>query len=411
MLDEIRIRNYRSLKDTAVPLRAFNVFIGPNNSGKSNIFDCLRFLSGLVRQRQGEPVHERGGYSSIVWNGDLSRSIGIEISGHEPSRPLESMYGLEPPQNRYRFQYVLQLAGGPAHFQIVRERFVVWAALPEAGSANSVEMQLLDAGPKGRVLFEFPSTGQPSMATSYDLSGKPTASWGGGGLQSYMWAARDSSRNPVLGDFAQSLEGWGFYNPVPSMMRGPVPARRELKLQERAENLSSVLHSFHSEFPKNFREIEDWLHEAVPEISTLLTGLTEASQTYVFIEEQGLGARIPSWAMSEGTLRLLAHLAVVCSPSPPALVCFEEPENYLHPRALELLANALKKASDRTQVLLSTHSPYLLNFLEPDDLQIVEKKDGGTVVSRVQDPEGVKEALKTLGLGEMWYAGHLGGTN
>ncbi len=192
-------------------------------------------------------------------------------------------------------------------------------------------------------------------------------------------------------------------------MRSPLPARKELRLQERGENLGPVLHSCHAEFPVSFREIEELLRQAVPEATALLTGLTEAGQTYVFIEEQGLKTRIPSWAMSDGTLRFLSHLAVLYSPSPPALACFEEPENYVHPYLLELLANVLKKASGRTQILLTTHSPYLLNYVEPEDVLVVQKRHGETSVSRVEGDKGVKEALKTLGLGEMWYAGSLGG--
>jgi predicted ATPase len=96
--------------------------------------------------------------------------------------------------------------------------------------------------------------------------------------------------------------------------------------------------------------------------------------------------------------------------SPPPLACFEEPENYIHPHLLELLAHVLKKASTRNQVLLSTHSPYLLNFLEPEDVIIVEKHDGATEASRPKHSGAIKEALRTLGLGEMWYAGSVGGT-
>jgi predicted ATPase len=96
--------------------------------------------------------------------------------------------------------------------------------------------------------------------------------------------------------------------------------------------------------------------------------------------------------------------------SPPPLGCFEEPENYIHPHSLKLLAHVLKKASRRSQILLSTHSPYLLNFLEPEDIIVVEKHEGATEVTRTADQGAIKEALQTLGLGEIWYAGSLGGT-
>lgn len=98
------------------------------------------------------------------------------------------------------------------------------------------------------------------------------------------------------------------------------------------------------------------------------------------------------------------------SNDPPALACFEEPENCIHPGLLELVVDALKSASRRSQILVTTHSPDFLNFLkDPEGLMIVEKVDGKTQCREAKDTAGVKEALKTLGLGELWYSGHLGG--
>jgi len=206
------------------------------------------------------------------------------------------------------------------------------------------------------------------------------------------------------------VKDWAFYNFVPSLMEGPLQVRKDLRLQEYGENFGAVLHSHHAEFGSNFREMEEWLQRAMPEITELLSGLTEQGQTYAQIKEKGLKVRIPSWAMSDGTVRFLAHLLVVLGASPPPLICFEEPENFIHPHSLELLAHVLKKASTRSQILLTTHSPYLLNFLEAEDIIIVEKHEGATEASRPKEAGAIKEALKTLGLGEMWYAGTLGGT-
>jgi predicted ATPase len=401
MLDQIHIRNYKSLRDVALDLRAFNVLIGPNNAGKSNVFDCLRLLSELTRYQQGEPVHSRGGFSSIVWNGEIKNSIGIEISGHEPS--FADQQG-----DRYRFKYEIHLAGGPTHFQTASERF--WACDASGGGAlGPVEAGLLERGLSGRVLLEYPV--EQNMARATDPGGKVlwTGSYGLG-LSSYLLPFADPTRFPLVGDFALQVRNWAFYNFVPSLMEAPLAVRKDVRLQEHGENFGVVLHSHHAEFGSHFREIEEWLRRAMPEISSLLTGLTEGGQTFAQIEESGLKVRIPSWSMSDGTIRFLAHLLVVFGASPPPLVCFEEPENYIHPHSLELLAHVLKKASTRSQILLSTHSPYLLNFLEPDDIIVVEKHEGATEASRPTHPGAIKEALKTLGLGEMWYAGSLGGT-
>jgi predicted ATPase len=401
MLDHIHIRNHKSLKDVALDLRPFNVLIGPNNAGKSNLFDCLRLLSELMRFQQGEPVHSRGGFSAIIWNGEIKSSIGIEISGHEPSFP-------DKDGERYRFKYEMHLAGGPTHYQVTSERFSV-NPLDYRGAISPIEKNLSEARPQGRVLLEFPVE-QYNVRVS-DPSGKkiwenrPASS-----LSLCLASFNDPTHFPLLGDFALQVGNWAVYNFVPSLMEGPLPVRKDLRLQERGENFGAVLHSHHAEFGSNFREIEEWLQRAVPEVSELLSGLTEQGQTYAQIKEKGLRVRIPSWAMSDGTVRFLAHLLVVFGASPPPLVCFEEPENFIHPHSLELLAHVLKKASARSQILLTTHSPYLLNFLEPEHIVIVEKHEGATEASRPKDPGAIKEALKTLGLGEMWYAGSLGGT-
>jgi len=402
MLDQIHLLNYKSLKDVRLDLRAFNVLIGPNNAGKSNVFDCLHLLSELTRYQQGEPVQSRGGFSSIVWNGEIKNSISIELSGHEPSFPDQD-------RDRYRFKYETHLAGGPIHFQIASERFWAQDASPSGVVLTASEEGLALAGSGGRVLLEFPVE-QHNVRVN-DPSGKKT--WENRPplpLQLCLASFIDPTLFPLVSDFAMQVREWSFYNFVPSLMEKALQVRKDLKLLEQGENFGAVLHSHHAEFGSNFREIEEWLHRAMPEISELLSGLTEQGQTYAQIKEKGLKVRIPSWAMSDGTVRFLAHLLVALGASPPPLVCFEEPENYIHPHLLELLAHVLKKASARSQVLLTTHSPHLLNFLEPEDLIIVEKHAGATQVSRPKHAGTIKEALKILGLGEMWYAGSLGGT-
>jgi predicted ATPase len=141
----------------------------------------------------------------------------------------------------------------------------------------------------------------------------------------------------------------------------------------------------------------------------LFTALTKEGQTYVSMEEETMTMRIPAWAMSNGVLRLLGQLAALFSPKPPALACYEEPENYVHPALLSLLADVLKNASTRSQLLVGTHSPYLLNFFSPEHLIIVEKKNGCSQFKSAAKKKGLKEALRVLGLGEIWYSGELGG--
>jgi len=379
MIGRLTVKNYKSLEDVTLELRPLNVFVGPNNAGKSNILDCLEFLYDFVIHGAGA-VEGRGGFPLLVWGGDLKRPISIELEGQ-----ISTDSG---PKN---YNYFVELAGGPTHFTLAKEIFAIKTDREE------------------RKLLEFPSV--HSEARIWGDDGTHIGSAGRGELKgSFLRSWPDLSRIPTLNSFFTEISHWAFYNLVPSRMRMPLQVRKDLRLQSEGENLASVLNSLQVEHTSNFRRIEEMLRAAVPELKELLTALTEQGQTYVKVRESGLSLQIPAWAMSDGTLRLLAYLAVIYSPSPPPLACFEEPENYIHPHLLKLIAELLEAASNRTQILVTTHSPYLLDFFEAEDLVIVEKKEGKTQTKRVADQAGVKEALKTLGLGELWYSGSLGGT-
>ena len=376
MLTRLRVKNYKSLEDVTIPLKPLMVFVGPNNAGKSNILDCLLFLRELLEL--GAPsVHSRGGFQHLVWGGDLKRQIEIELDAH-----ILDVSGVEHP-----IIYQVEIAGGPRHYAISRE------------------ICSLHLGK----LLEFPiEQGQVGV---WDQTRRQMASWSSSktGIQLHLSDCEDPVRYPILSALVQAIHNWVFYNFVPSRMAQPGPAKKDPRLQGDGANISSVLHTFQSEWGNNFAEVEELLKVAVPEVERLLTPLTEEGQTYLAIEEQGFPLRIPSWAMSDGTRRFLGQLAALLSPDPPSLACFEEPENCIHPGLLELVVDVFKSASRKIQVLVTTHSPELLNFLAPENLIIVEKEGGKTQCREAKDIAGVKEALKTLGLGELWYSGHLGG--
>jgi len=154
-------------------------------------------------------------------------------------------------------------------------------------------------------------------------------------------------------------------------MRKTYSAKKKLILEKNGGNLAQVLLSLHNERPKMFDKIENMLKQAIPQVDELLTPLTEEGDTYVAIREKGFDSPFDYFQVSDGTLRLLAYITAIASIE-PKLICFEEPENFIHPRLLELLVEILKK-SDK-QIILSTHSPCLVDWVEPEDVIIVEKK-------------------------------------
>lgn len=382
MLQRLKVQNYKSLESVDIKLRPLSVFVGPNNAGKSNIFDCLQFIADLVTQGAGA-VHGRGGFGTLVWGGDLKRTISIELEG-----VLTIASG-----DRIPYIYELSLVGGPLHHIIVKEVLSV--------KRNHVTQKVL----------EFPSP-EPFVARAWDEKGRPLPNVGyqeSHPLLKNVFQGHFFPHHSLLTALARTIGSWRFYRFVPARMRQPLPVKKDLQLQSDGGNLPTVLLSLQAEHRDLFKKIVETLRSGVPELRELYAAITGEGSAYISIEEQGFSQRIPAWAMSDGTLQLLAHLAVLYSPSPPSLVCFEEPENFLHPHLLQLVADLFRGASKRTQILVSTHSPYLLNFIDPSDLFIVEKSEGKTRIRPAHKKQGLKEALRVLGLGEMWYAGSLGG--
>jgi predicted ATPase len=396
MIKKITVENYKSLENVQIELAPLTVLVGPNNAGKSNLLDSLRLLHDLVVSGEGA-VEARGGFRHIVWNGETKRTISFTINGHfdRDSGFSESV--------KYRYKFAL--VGGPTRYRTSREFFQVSVDTERESESDEITTALTKSGPVK--LLEYPGQDDRSYEIC-DIHGKRVS---GGSAEEKLPHLRRVWRDdsPLIADFAQQVKNWGFYSLVPSHMVNPVRVRKDLRIEREGDNLSSVLHSIHSEHIDKFGHIEELMQLAVPEINQIVTALTEQGETYANIGEKHLNIRIPSWAMSDGTLRLMAHLAVIFSPDCPPLVCFEEPENFVHPHALKLLANALKKASERTQIILTTHSPHFLDHFEPDSLIIVEKQEGKTTLSQAKGKKGIKKALRTLGLGEMWYSGSLGG--
>ncbi|MBI4560730.1 MAG: AAA family ATPase [Candidatus Rokubacteria bacterium] len=407
MLTRLKVQNYKSLRDIDIGLNPLTVFVGPNNAGKSNILDCLNFLKELAETSGGPAVESRGGFRDIVWNGDLKRSIQIELDA------VVSIAG----DSKEVFNYQLGLSGGPTHFTLEREILQrVWTMGTGGWIPDWVARKLKSkavAGRPGERITEVLLTKLEDNQVQISIEGEVELAYLRYGnqlslLQIPVLFQFPEKYRPIT-SFVREINGWAFYEFVPQKMREPNTARRELKVNREGENISAVIHSLQSEFGERFEEIADLLKSGIPEVRRLFTRLTEQGKTYVSLEEKGLSLSIPAWAISEGTLRLLAHLAIVSSPEAPTLACFEEPENCIHPHLLELVVDVLKSSSKRMQVLITTHSPYLLNLVRnPESLIVVEKGEGETVCKPVKD-EGVKEALQVLGLGELWYSGNVGG--
>ncbi|MDP2660165.1 MAG: AAA family ATPase [Dehalococcoidia bacterium] len=382
IIDKLRVKNYKSLEDVEVPLRPLTVFVGPNNSGKSNIQDAFRFLKELAFVGS-QAVLGRGGLQDVVWGGDLKRPVEIELEGQIRDAQLDQR----------PFKYQVGIKATPWGYGINKETFIL--------RVDDSERTLLESSEQ----FGFRTTNEQEPD-------QETGRWGQENrLGIFRLQGSLDLRHYTAASFASAVAEWFFYRLAPSRMGTPGPARKEKYLLEEGDNLATILLSIQSEDRTAFSELEGYLHAAIPEVEELSVGLTEDNRAYFRWRESGLPSdfRVKSWLSSEGTRQILGLLALRFAPSLPPLICIEDPDNFIHPGLTELVADLLKSISSRAQVLVNTHSPYLLNQLLPEDLLIVEKKEGKTQVRPLSDQEGIKDAVQILGLGELWYSGHIGG--
>ncbi len=360
MLSKLNVKNYKSLADFEVELGKFTTLIGLNNSGKSNILDCLSFLTETMEGGIGYVIRIRGGYDHIVYGGEEEKEIEINIVA---SIDLEEYsYGISFWRN-----------------DIIEERLT------------------LKEKDEERVILEgFSGTGK-----YLDEEEGKEKGYSYGQDSPALWYLRDLKRTPTVLKFCEYVKGWRFYSFTPSKMRTALPAQRRVVMDRSGDGLAQVLHTILSDRSHFYDEIEDVLRIAVEETERLLSPLTDDIKTYVAIKEKYFNRPFDYFQLSDGTLNFLAHLVALFNPNPGSLVCFEEPENHIHPGLFELLVKTYKRAE--TQVIISTHSPRLVDWVTAGDIRWLEKEEGKTKL-RALDKEEIKKALEEeIPLGEILF--------
>ena len=180
-------------------------------------------------------------------------------------------------------------------------------------------------------------------------------------------------------------------------------------------NLSSWLHTLQVNHPVDFERISKVVREAFPEIESLGTLVTQAGTTFLTSREKFLQSPTTVFDASAGQLKFIALASLIYSPLGVPLVCLEEPENHLHPRLLSLLVEIANQrrtelGAHGSQAIVTTHSPYLLDLLDPEDIILVSKQKGETRFQRVESADELRRLMRESEntLGRLWFSGSLG---
>jgi predicted ATPase len=380
-------------KAEAIDLEPLNVLIGPNGSGKSNLIEAISLLKAAPSDLAA-PIRAGGGATEWIWKG----------SGVDDAR-LRLEAALSPMSPKVPVDYALELARLGEQFEIAEE--LIKKAGPGHGLAAMLHPDCYRFH-DGKAIIAAREPPHEARVRDYSPFG------GVSRTESILAQVRDVEHYPEITFLGFALTRIQLFRSIgigrDSKLRGPHRADEPASfLLEDGRNLGVVVSDLLNQPPTKKRILKELqrFYSPVEDITTKVYANTVETS----LHERGLTQPIPSIRLSDGTLRYLALLTILCHPSPPPLVCIEDPEVGLHPDILPRLGDLLIEASQRMQLIVTTHSDILVSALSevPEAVVVCERDDEGTHLRRL-DAASLEEWLKKYSLGELWVTGEIGGT-
>ena len=384
LIRRVDLRNLMSFgpDTTELELGPLNVLIGPNGSGKSNLIAAIGLLQAAPRNLAA-PIREAGGITEWLHKCKALDGIGSIHAVVDSPRHGGLRYGLSVEEQQLRFQ--------------VHTEFVL-----EDDSEDGQGSPYLHYRYERGIGILHPKGGIRRVLAVKDLDPE----------QSVLSQWKDPHGFPEITDLGRQFDRiriyreWSFGRRT--SVRQPQPSDLpNHHLAEDTSNLGLVLSRLRRTpaAKKRLLNAARKLYDGVTDFDVFVEGGT----VQVFLEEDGI--MVPAVRLSDGTLRYLCLLAILCHDDPPPLVCIEEPELGLHPDIMPTIAALLREASTRCQLIVTTHSDVLVDALteEPESVVVCEKHGGRTQLRRLSKDD-LTQWLARYSLGELWMKGELEGS-
>lgn len=346
MITELRIKNYRSFAEETVHLERLTVLVGRNAAGKSNLVDVVRFVRDALQSGLDIAISKRGGMSALRRWSAKGRPYDVEVA-------------LKLDLNSYSINYSFTLGSATRGDYQIKEELCTFQQEDRVIDSFEIKKGEWRTGPE-----EIRKTATQARALTLPLlTGLP--------------------RFEQLYEFLTQMS---FYAIMPDMLREPQKPTNPYPLQENAANVASVLRELKQKDKESARELESSLRRMIDDIQSyqvrqvggyLVTRLRHTS------EEEDRAPNFELFQESDGTLRILGILAAFYQSPPRSFIALEEPELTIHPGALVLLWEELVSVSRKNQILITTHSPDLLDMCDADMLRVVDKEAGITKIGDV----------------------------
>jgi predicted ATPase len=388
--------------------------IGKNGVGKSTLFDAFGFLSDCLKGGVEEAcdARGRGGFERLRSQGQEG-SIEFQIYYKEDynSRPITYELAIDldtdnrpyVKKERLRQRRKGQKTGWPFSFLILDEgKGIVWKGEEEGKQVEEGQdhfdlfkliekiQREADEESKETELVELNDKRKLGIATLGSLK-----------------------QHPRISLFRRFIEGWYLSYFTPDAARSLPLAGPQKHLNIHGDNLGNVVQFMEREHSKKFQNILNSISRKIPGIEKISTEKSPDNRLLLKFNDQGFQDPFYVQQMSDGTLKVFAYLLLLEDPSPPPFICIEEPENGLYHKLLETLAQEFRKHATgqrgRSQIFITTHQPYFVDALQPEEVWILEKGDDGfSRIKRASDNPLIKNLVSEgLPLGSLWYSDYL----
>jgi len=380
-IEYLRVENYRALKQVELKnLTPITVLLGPNGSGKSTVFDVFAFLSECFEFGLRRAWDRRGRAKELKTRGS-SGPVVIEIKYKEPNFPFIT-YHLAVDEHKgvpivveEWLQWRRGRHGKPFRFLDYRE-----------GHGRAISGELPDEQDSRREI----------QLKSSDLIA--------------VNALGQFAEHPRVAALRDFITGWYVsYFSVEDSKGQPEVGPQE-RLSRTGDNLANVVQYLGEQHPERLEKIFSVLRSRVPRVERVLAEAMPDGRLLLQIKDAPFDHPVLARFASDGTIKMLAYLMLLYDPNPPSFIGIEEPENFLHPRLLPELAEECRAASERGQLLITTHSPFFINALRPEEVRVLYRDEAGyTQAVRAADLQGVPEFVATgASLGHLWLEGRFG---
>jgi len=404
LIEGFRVRNYRALRDVTLGKASFSdraekltpltVVIGKNGVGKSTLFDAFGFVSDCLslgvetacdhRQRGGfERLRSKGTGDSIRFDiyyreGPNDRPITYELAINldKSGRPFVESELLKQRRKNAK-------SGQPFPFlRLFHGTGEAWAG------EESVDVEGEESS--ARTQIRLTDSRQLGIATLGTLK-----------------------EHPRIEKFRNFLKGWYLSYFHPDAARGIPTAGPQRHLNIHGDNIGNVVQFMEREHKDRFIKILERIASKIPGVKKIDTVVTADNRVLLRFNDGAFADPFFAQQMSDGTLKVFAYLLLLEDPDPPPFICIEEPENGLYHKLLDALATEFREHAtgkrDASQIFVTTHQPYFVDALTPQEVWILEKgSDGYSTITRASELGDVKSLVgEGLQLGALWYADYL----